>query len=623
MTTAVLVRRGGIPDALAVSAALALAAVMTLLVPLLGAVRTADGAPVWFATGALWVTLLPAVVPAVLAAYRPVAALAVATGAGLMGLFRLLADLAVVTDPDSVARPDLFVETTDRALPFGASGGGYLLLAADAVTLTAGVFAALRLSRRLSFQRSPEAPVGESGPEGPAALAVYDLVDPEVRRNYLMVAAGFLGVLLLAVGALGVPFQGGYLSSRYVPAAVTVSGLIGAVVLAVIAAIAVLVAGTLSRGLAVALLGGAALGACVPLLSAVVAVATAPTALTASVGIGLAGGVLLVAAGLLTRVRLIRAAEQDTDVTPPSPVTQLLVGVSALAAAALSLAAFLLPPLDAGGFEDLLVLSDGSPVPGATLFGAAAIPLALAGAAALVPPLARAGRAAVMVVWSGAAFAVTAVLDVLGDDGLSTARMLHLVGVGSGTWCGVAALGLAGLAAVLAAVTSRRAAEAGSTVPDDESVASVRSTTVPIAAGLAVLAVVAACLPVYATSGQIQAPTILRGYAVGAWGVWAVLVVTVAAVGAAAIARARAVAAALCVAAALMQAIRLVVPAGVPGAAGFGLRAGFVVQAVLVAALLAGAVLLAVLVGRIRELDAARFGTPFRRTGRTAAGRRR
>jgi hypothetical protein len=620
MTTTVLVRRGGIPDALAAAAALALAAVMTLLVPLLGAVRAADGGPVWFATGALWVTLLPALVPAALAAVRPVAALAVAAGAGLMGLFRLLADLPVVTDPDSAARPDLFVETTDRALPFAASGGGYLLLAADAVTLAAGVFAALRLAPRLSFQQDPD-PADGDPLQGPEALDAHDRVGPPVRRNYLMVAAGFLGVLLLAVGALGVPFQGGYLASRYVPAAVTVSGLIGAMVLAVIAAIAVLVGGILSRGLAVALLGGAALGACVPFLSAVVAVATAPTALTGSVWFGLAGGVLLAAAGLLTRVRPVRTAERDSDVAPPSPVTALLAGIAALAAAALCVAAFLLPPLDAGGFEDLLVLSDGSPVPGPTLFGAAAIPLALAGAVCLVPRLARAGRAAVMVVWAGAALAVTEVLDVLGDDGLSTARMLHLVGVGPGTWCGVAALGLAGVAAVLAAVTSRRAAEAGSTVPDDDSVASVRSVTVPIAAGLAALALAAAFLPSYGTSGQIQAPTVLRGYAVGAWGVWAVLIVTVVAVGLAAMSRDRTVTVALCVAAAAVQAVRMVVPDRVSDAAGFGLRGGFVVQALLVLALLAAAVAFGLLVGRIRDAD--RFDQPLRRTGRAAAGRRR
>jgi hypothetical protein len=359
----------------------------------------------------------------------------------------------------------------------------------------------------------------------------------------------------------------------------------------------------------------------VPFLSAVVAVATAPTALTGSVWFGLAGGVLLAAAGLLTRVRPVRTAERDTDVAPPSPVAALLAGIAALAAAALCVAAFLLPPLDAGGFEDLLVLSVGSPVPGPTLFGAAAISLALAGAVCLVPRLARAGRAAVMVVWAGAALAVTEVLDVLGDDGLSTARMLHLVGVGPGTWCGVAALGLAGVAAVLAAVTSRRAAEAGSTVPDDDSVASVRSVTVPIAAGLAALALVAAFLPSYGTSGQIQAPTVLRGYAVGAWGVWAVLIVTGVAAGLAAITRDRAVTVALCVAAAAVQAVRMVVPDRVSDAAGFGLRAGFVVQALLVLALLAAAVLFGLLVGRIRDAD--RFDAPLRRTGRATAGRRR
>src|SRR5699024_11010243 len=98
-----------------------------------------------------------------------------------------------------------------------------------------------------------------------------------------------------------------------------------------------------------------------------------------------------------------------------------------------------------------------------------------------------------------------------------------------------------------------------------------------------------------------QGPTILRGYAVEAWGVWALLLVTVAAVGVAAVTRHGSIAFALGAAAAVGQAIRLVVPAAVPDSPGFGLHPGAVVQVVLVLALLGGAVVLAVRAGRIRD----------------------
>src|SRR5699024_10496493 len=118
-------------------------------------------------------------------------------------------------------------------------------------------------------------------------------------------------------------------------------------------------------------------------------------------------------------------------------------------------------------------------------------------------------------------------------------------------------------------------------------------------------------LPVYGTAGQMQGPTILRGYAVEAWGVWALLVVTVGAVAVAAVTRHRAVALALGISSAVGQAIRLVVPAAVPQSPGFGLQPGAVVQLVLVLALLGGAVLLGVQAGRIREVDAARSDAVF------------
>ncbi len=651
MTTAVVVRRGGVGDALVAAGVLAVSAVLTVLIPVLGAVRAADGSPTWFAPGALWVMLLPAVATAALAVRRPVLALAVAAGAGIIAAARLLDDLPVVLSPDSLARPDLFVETTDRSLPFHAAAGGYLLLVADAIAVAGGVLAALRLSGRLSFQRrsdldpaashhgdptasdddaravDPVTATGGPGSVGAASRAdnaggADDIGVPGARRNYLMAAAGFVGVLLLAVGALAVPYRGGYLDGRYVAVGVPLAGLVGVLLLVVLAATAVLIAASLPRSLAVALLGGVALGAFLPFLAALVAVVTAPVSLSPMIWFGLAGAVVLAAGGLLARVVMVRTAdaagEATDDVAAPSPVVALLAGVAAIGAGGLAAAAAVLPALAAGGLEDLLVLSDGSPVPGPTLFAAAAVPLVVAGALAVVPATARAGRAALMVVWAAAVPAVTMALDVLGDDGLATARLMDLVSIGSGTWCGVAALALACVAAVLAAVTSHRAAEESQSVPDDDSVAAARTVTAPLAGGLAVLAVVAALLPVYGTSGQTQGPAILRGYAVQAWGVWALLLVTIGALVAAAVTRHRWVALTLGLAAAAVQATRLVVPEGVRQTAGFGLRPGVAVQGVLVLALIGGAIVLADRAGRITELDAAGYDSAF--VGAASAG---
>lgn len=624
MTTALVVRRGGAGDALLAAGALALAGVMTLLVPVLGAVRPSDGAPTWFAPGALWVMLLPAALTAVLAVRRPVAALAVAAGAGLVGAVRLLADLPVVTSPDSLARPDLFVETTDRSLPFHPAGGGYLLLAADAVALAAGVFAAMRLSGRLSFQRDSDLDraagsdlsAGGLVPGREADETAPDRGDDDRAgrppRNYLMTAAGFVGVLLLAVGALTVPYRGGYLASRYIEVGIPLAGLIAAVLLAVLAATAVLVGGSLPRTLAMALLGGVALAACLPVLAAVVAVVTAPVQLATTVWLTVAGAILLAAAGLLARVTMVRAGDDTPAVAAPSPAMGILAGVVGVVAGGLAAAAFALPLLDAGGLEDLLVLSDGSRLPGATLFLAAAVPLAVAGLLALVPATARAGRAALMVVWAAAVPAVTGSLQTLGDDGISTARLMDLVSIGSGTWCGVAALVMAVVAAVLAAVTSHRAAQASATVPDDDSVASARAVTVPLALGLGGLTVVAALLPVFDTAGQVRGPSLLRGYTVETWGVWALVLATIGALAGAAVTRRRWVALALGLAAAAVQAVRLVIPAGVPELTGFGWRPGAVLQLVLVLALIVGAVLLAERAGRVVERDDAGFDNAWR-----------
>jgi hypothetical protein len=230
---------------------------------------------------------------------------------------------------------------------------------------------------------------------------------------------------------------------------------------------------------------------------------------------------------------------------------------------------------------------------------------------ALVPRLGAAGRAAATLGWAGLVFAVTGGLEVLGDDGLSTARSLGLISVGSGMWCGIAATVLALVVAVLAIASLVRASDSAATVDDDDSAGAARSASVPVAAVVAVLAVVASCLPTFATSGQISSPTILRGYAVDTWGVWAILIAAVGALIAATVAGRPVLALGLLIGAALVAAVRLIIPAHVDEATGFALRPGYVVQAVLVLALATAGLLIARNAARIVRVPVDAYGAVF------------
>ena len=631
--TAVVVRRGGRGPALVIAVLLAASAALALLAPVVGVVHTNDGSTTAAASGAIWVMAIPAVVVLALAFVRPVAAIAAGAGLGLVAASRLFADLSLLLTPDGVARPELWVETTDHALPVTPALGSYLVLAADLVALAAGILGAIRLSGMLSFQRdsdfagTPIDPPADGFATAPDAVAEarpdfarFDRMDRAVRRNNVMTLLGLLGALMLTVGALGVPYTGGYLAARFLPPSIGVAGLVGALVLAVIAATAVLVAGTLPRSLAVALLGGTALGGALPLLVALVAVASTPTNLTTTVWIGLAGAAILTLAGLLARVRLLDVGvgegsgpgpDGDGSVRPPSRALDVAIGIGAVVAGGLSVAAYLLPPINAGGLEDLLFLTDGSPVPGSTVFAAAAVPLLVAGVVALVPRIGAAGRGGATLGWAGVVFAVTGALEVLGDDGLSTARAIGLISIGAGLWCGFAAAGIATVVAILAIVSLARASDSADTVDDHDSVGAARSASVPMAVVVALIAVLASCLPTFATSGQISSPTILRGYAVDTWGVWAMLLATIGALIAATLADRPVLVLGLLLGAALVAAVRMVIPAHVEDATGFGLRPGYAVQAVLVLALASAALLLARNAARIVRVPVDTYGSVF------------
>ena len=131
----------------AMLASLLLAAgVVVAATPVLPVVHPADGAAVSAYAIAGWAAVLPGLLALILAVVRPVLGVAATAGAGLIGIARLLADLAVVAETDRVSRPELFVETTDRARPFAAAAGGWVLLGADLLMIVAGVLAARRLA---------------------------------------------------------------------------------------------------------------------------------------------------------------------------------------------------------------------------------------------------------------------------------------------------------------------------------------------------------------------------------------------------------------------------------------------------------------------------------------------
>ena len=154
--------------ALVLSTLLLVAGVLAGLSPIVGIVRTADGSPMTASVIAAFVAVLPGVLAVVLALRRPSWGLAATAGGGIVGLARLLADLAVLTEIDRISRPELFAETTDRARPFGPGVGGWVLLLADLLMLVVGVLAATRLA---ALVRSPADPrpddlFGGPGPPG-------------------------------------------------------------------------------------------------------------------------------------------------------------------------------------------------------------------------------------------------------------------------------------------------------------------------------------------------------------------------------------------------------------------------------------------------------------------------
>jgi hypothetical protein len=585
---------GGRSAAVLLASLLLAAGVVIATSPLAGQVVPADGAPVSAFLAAGWVAVLPGLLAVGLALVRPALGLAATAGSGLIGLSRLLGDLAVVTETDRVSRPELFVETTDRARPLVVGAGGWVLLAADALLVVVGVLAARRLAGLLwsgddlrgdvlfgaPVDRPPVPDAGDGPPpeESAVAQAMGGTTMSRRRLNLPMVGTGFAGAVLLLVGSLDVPYTGGYLALRVLPFGTSISGLAAAVVLAVTVSAIVLVAGGLPAAIARALLGGAALAAAVPSLTAVVAVTLgAPTGLSPVVWWALGGAVLVGISGLFAgRGRPKPPAGDGTAGPRASTVAAAASGL--LAAAAL-----------AGASQTALLYLDGAPpdeVAGVLLTPAslplliAAGPLAAAAVLTLVPAVTAAGRAALLVVWAGAGYALgrafwATSLVLATSSGSAGGSISHTWTVGPGGYLMV--LGAVGsvVAAVLAAVAARQAAESSLEVVDDQSLADSRGARRWNALILTALILVSLAMPVYSGLGVSSAPTLISGFDLDTWAFWALAVGALLGVWIGAVTRFPQTATGGLVGAAAVLAQPLVVPDSVRSLPGFALATGF------------------------------------------------
>ncbi len=622
MTTAsaVAVRGFALRSALGSAAALLVGAVLVGVASLIGVAHTYDGSALGIAHGAVWVVLLPGLLAVVLAAWKPGLGLAFTAGAGVVSLARLIADLPVLTAPNTVIRPELFFEVSARAQPFSGAPGGILLLVGDLVMVAAGVWAARRLAGSLTFaaerifDATPVRPAASSA--GPTLLAEAldsaDLSEASAAgsvpveapvassRNNLLIFVGFVGVLVLLTASLGLPYSGGYLADRYLPPELGLWGIGAALALAVVGAVAVLAAAVLPRQIAFALLSGVALGAAVPFLTALaVRSAGVPVTLNPAVALGLAGAVLLAASGLLARAKLVQAENGPAESFPVATRRLNVIGaVLSLLVAASAAAAWRLPQLRYNGGADPR-LADGYSIssPLSLPFAVAMIVPLIGGVLWLVPALARAGRAVAVIGWVALVYAVAQSLWVLGTVVASAAVPNGGFAppnwsAGSGLWCGIVGIGLGIATLAVGVATSRGAADESLSVPDEDSLAAARAFGSVVAVVLTVLTVVALGLPVYRSSSG-SAATLLVGFQVNSWGVLALAAGMIAAAWAGGRATTVAQAVAFPLAGAAILVVRLVVPAAVSAQDGFEKAAGLFAGYATLVAFVVGALALA------------------------------
>jgi hypothetical protein len=415
-------------------------------------------------------------------------------------------------------------------------------------------------------------------------------------RNNWLISVGFVGVLALLTASLTLPYTGGYLADRYLPPELGLWGIGAALALAVVATIAVLAAAILPRWIAFALLSGVAAAAAVPFLTALAVRAVgAPVQLNPVVALGLAGAVLVAAAGLLARDGPLKATPGDSPVVSLRRL-DITGAVLSLLVAAAAAAAWRLPQLRYNGGADPK-LTDGFAIsaPLSLPFAVAMVVPLIGGVLWLVPSSVRAGRAVASIGWISVVYAATQSLYVLGQVVASAAVpnagfAAPNWSAGPGLWSAIAGIGLGIGTLAFSIAASRSAAQESLSVPDDDLLAESRTFGTLVASVLTGLTVVALALPVYRTSAGSSA-TLLVGFQVSSWGVLALAAGMVAAAWSGGRATTVVQAAAFPLTGAAILAVRLVIPRAVSAQEGFekaaGLYAGYAVALAFVAAAIA------------------------------------
>ncbi|MDQ6656664.1 MAG: hypothetical protein M3Z00_00255, partial [Actinomycetota bacterium] len=598
-------------------------------------------------TGAAWVATLPGLVAAGFTLFSQRAGLAVAAGAGIAGVARLVADLSVLAQPESVARPELFYPLSGRAYPIVAGAGAVLLLIADLLMVAAGVAAARLLAQDIRDQNELLVTGGADAadelggaiagghPADPAGpdRRLDDVVMPAPVRNARMLAVGFVAVAILGFAAAQIPYAGGYIDARLSVPGTDAGSFIAPFLLAVIGVGALMVAGTLPRSVAMALLAGVAAVAAVPALVAlIVGWSAAPVGVTSAPAWVLVGAVVLLLAGLLTRVRwrgqvgaagdgdvaadahhhadhgaIERATAAARDDAPARvrPLSVVAAVLALLAAAALIVASrvplLLLngqwEPLGANGFRTESSMTRA--------FLLAGILLVIVAAAALAgrSPIGKFGRGALIVGWAPAVWALAAPVLALGQFAGGAQQANAVAGPGSpissadvadwtggpGLWLGVVGAVLAIAAAVVSGIAASGEQHEDGTIVDDDGADSSRRSRWAIAGVLVVASVIALTFPVYSTTAaRSTALFSLAGNDV--WGVWAVLLAVVIAAVVAAVTRYGEIAVGALLAAAAAVALRTFVPAATTASPGYRASAGMVTGWILAMLLVAGGV---------------------------------
>jgi len=597
------------------------------------------------ATGAAWVAVLPAVIAVLLTAVRPLAGLALAAGIGVTGLARLAADLFVLLQPEAVARPELFYPVSGRAYPIGGAPGAFVLIAADALTVLAGLLSARAVSGVMDdlgdavVSRVAVAGAGAGrAPADPTAGGTGS--GGAAGRNVPMLVAGFVAVAVVGFGAAQLPYTGGFIEQRLSVPGSDFGSLIAPLLLAIVILAAVIMAGGLPRDLASALLGGVAVAAAVPALTAIaVGAGDAPVVLSWTVYAVPIGCVVLLLAGLLSTVQwsagpeyryrtgsaeagsaaavvtgpVGSAADVPANSRPPARWASIL----GLLAAAAVLAAWALPVVLLNGQREPLA-SNGyrtdDRMSGSLLLVGMLLAASALASTVRQPAVGRFGRAAQLVGWSCAVWVLALPIDLLetlgsqvgeaqnlADAGLLDPASVSHWSVGPGLWLAIAGALLAVAAAVAAGIALGRAEDEDTTVADDESAEVSRRWRWVVAGIVLAVSTVVLAMPIYRIvgAGSVVASSSVFGAAGDVWGVWAVLVGIAVAVITGARTRYGEVAAGAVLAAAAVMAIRLLVPRGLAGDPGFRPEPGRIAGWIGVAVLLGGSVAMLVLARRV------------------------